>query len=707
MFRPVATGTALSVAALAFAAPSQAAVRVYAPVAQAGHVVVFRVAGTGPGFVRSAYLRTGKRRTAVSASKVRRAATGRRLRVTLPGWMGQRRAAKAAAAPKLVVVTTCTTSNTSYRRLVRGTSGLISFWRLDETSGTGTCETQGRNPGAYVGRVTRGLAGATHDKDRAVALNGRSGAVRIASTASLSPRAAFSAEAWIKPRTTSGSKTILRKDGQYLLRLADGALHFRVWAGGRAQEVTSDPVVKSGRWQHVAATYDGAAIRVYLGGDQLVSQDASGRLATTKSPLYLGASSSGGIYDRFDGGLDDVAVYGTALSASAITAHDGGAAAGASGGDDGATTTTKTGTTPKRTISSIGGGAGTGPTAACPNAPSWTDGLGGFGGASTPGACWRAYGDNSVFNTPISSGASTWSGSGTVVNWLDNQGSGPIDWPLGTYDGYQAATYYGTASDPVYTLVHDPSTSSYGTSNIDGLRIHAPVGMRFHRDNDSLMSIVDQTTNTEYDFWYVTAIDDSAHTITYKWGGQLPVDGSGIMNQHGYAFESGFGAQFGYIREAELMSGQINHALYFCVPGANGRVAPAVDTGDNFADQQGMPPMGGRIQVTLTDSQIDAITLDGRPAPWYYKVILRAAAHYGMFVSDEGDSPWGGLRTESGVSYEAAGQENPWKRFAREQGMGSDPTLRFKDLRDASGQSVWRSIRVVAPSSYGYSDALQ
>ena len=179
----------------------------------------------------------------------------------------------------------------------------------------------------------------------------------------------------------------------------------------------------------------------------------------------------------------------------------------------------------------------------------------------------------------------------------------------------------------------------------------------------------------------------------------------GAADQYVLDYARSFGMQFGYIRYAELMTGEIDHALYLCVPGVKGRVAPAVDTGGNFADKAGMPPMGGRLEMTLTDAQIDAVTLDGKPAPWYYKTILRAAAHYGMFVSDEGDSPWGGLRTESGLAYEARGQENPWKRFAREQDMGSDATLRFKDLRYA-GQSVWREIRVVAPSSYGFGDAL-
>ena len=707
MFRPASLSMALSACLLVCvsASPAKADVRRFAPVAQTHGVLVFKVKGVRPSLIRSAYVTAGRRRSGISARKVRRAAGAGRLLVRAPRWLRAGQGAKAAASPKLAVVTTCSTADTSYRRQVRATPGLVSFWRLDEGSGAGACEAQGRNHGTYVGGVTRRLSGATHDGDRAVSLNGRDAAIRVASAGSLSPRAAFSAEAWIRPRRVGGSQTILRKDGQYLLRIADGAVDFRVWAGGRTFELDSDPVVKAGRWQHVAATFDGSALRVYVGGRQVADSEASGRLATTGNPLYLGASSSGGIYDRYDGGLDDVAVYGTALSARTISQRVDGSDPSDAGTADTPAAATTGNTTPKRTASGLTGQP-TGPTASCPNAPSWADGWGSFGRGTAPGACWRAYGDTSIFNTPISSSAASWSGSANVVDWFNRQGDGPMDWSL-NYTGYNAATYYGTASDPVYTLVHDPSTRSYGPANIDGLRIHAPVGMKWNHDDDSLMSIIDQTTNTEYDFWYVVAIDDQAHTITYKWGGQLPVDGSGVMDQHGYSYESGFGMQFGYIRYAELMAGEINHALYLCVPGVNGRVAPAVDTGGNFANQPGQPPMGGRVQVTMTPDQINAITLDGRPAPWYYKVILRAAARYGMFVSDEGDKPWGGLRTESGLAYEAMGQENPWKRFAREQGMGSDPILRFKDLRDSSGRSVWRNIRVVAPSSYGFADDLR
>jgi hypothetical protein len=688
-------------------ATAGADVRTFNAVAQSDGVAVFKVAGVHPSTVKRARLHAGRRSAPVSATRVRRGATRGHVQVRLPRRLrAAARSAKAGGSrSRLVVSTSCPGGSTSYSQLVRGTAGLIGYWRLDETSGRVACDALGQNPASYTSSVRLGAAGATADGNAAVQLDGLSGAVRAPSKSSLNPTGAFSAEAWVKPASARASQTIVRKEGQYLVRLNQRKLVFRLWAGGRVLEAASPEVLEAGVWQHVAATYDGTVLRVFHRGRAVAAVVASGAVATGSGSLYFGTSL--GTYDWLGGTLDDVALYRSALSAQAVSARvalgrDAAPATGTTGGD---TTGSDPRTSPEPTPTSPAPG-----TDACPGGVSWQNGFGGFGGSTWPGGCWRAYDATSPFNTAIPAGAPSWWGSDTVVSWFNRQGSGPLDWPLGGYNGYQAPTYYGKATDPVYTIVRDSSTLHYGRSNIDGVRLHAPAGMKFNRDADSLMSIVDQTTGIEYDFWYVSAIDDAARTITVKWGGQLPVNGSGVMNGEGYAFESGFGTQFGVIRYAELMAGEINHALYLCVPGVKGRVAPAINTGGNFANQAGMPPMGARLQITLTDEQIEGITLDGRPAPWYYKVILRAAKRYGMIVSDEGDSPWGGLRIESGLQYEAMGQENVWKRFAREQNVpvrsgsfGSHPYLRYTDLRDPSGRSVWHSIRVVSPTAHGYS----
>lgn len=704
----------LTAAALLCLAPSAASaenVRSFTPVGRSGDKVVFRLTGVQPVAVTRARLHHGKRSKPVPVTRVRRGARRGHVQLKLPRSAMPR---GGATRSRLVVLTACTAPTSARASFVRRVPGLIGFWRLDERTGDVACDAAGRNPARYTRGVRLRARGATNDGNGAVALDGRTGAVRAPSSPSLNPTDAVSAEAWVNPSGKQASQTIVRKEGQYLLRITKGALVFRIWTRAGDVEVQSPAVLQAGEWQHVAATYDGSMLRVFHAGRIVATLAASGALATGPSAVYFGASI--GTYDWLNGSIDDVALYSTALSENAIESRAGlGRAPGAAAGEDAAVVTPA-----GAPAGAPGAGAeapkpANGPaTNACPDGASWQTGFGAFKRSLWPNGCWRAYEATSPFNTPIPADAPSWQSSDEVVGWFNRQGPGPLDWPMGGYNGYQAPTYYGTAEDPVYTILRDPSTLHYGKSNVDGQRIHAPDGMKFNRDYDSLMTIVDQTTGVEYDFWYVSSIDETAKTITVKWGGQLPVGGSGVMDENGYAYESGFGMQFGVIRYAELMAGEINHALYLCVPGVNGRVAPAIDTGGNFADQAGMPPMGGRVQITLTDAEIEGVTLDGRPAPWYYKVILRAAKRYGMIVSDEGDSPWGGLRTESGLQYEAMGQENVWKKFAREQDVptssgpfGSHPYFRFTDLKDPSGQSVWRNIRVVSPTAHGYSAALQ
>ena len=718
----------MSLLACLICTDASAAVHRFKPVSQRADVLVFKVDGLDAASVRKARLSIGRQTRPVGAARVREGVRRGRLEVKVARRRGPVTARVASTATTtLVVTTTCSSANSTYAKRIRETTGLISYWRLGERSGTAACDAAGRNSATYSSGVRLGEQGAVPDGDTSVSLSNAT--VRAASSTSLNPTRVVSAEAWVRPNATTSSQTILRKEGQYLLRAVGRKLVFRVWTNRRATEVETPAVLVGEAWQHVAATYDGQMLRVFHRGVRVARLAAAGTIATSGAALAIGSS---GTYDFFAGRVDEVALYASVLSPLEILERSGGQSTPLPADDGDATATSPTDPTPTAPapsapeptapaptdpapapIEPAPSEPAPAPTAACTEGTSWTNGFNGFGRSIWPGGCWRPYASTSPFNMPIPAGAPSWSGSAPVVDWFRAQGPGPLDWPLTGYNGYQATTYYGSATDPIYTIVRDPSTLSYGPSNIDGAQLHAPVGMKFNRDYDSLMSIIDQTTGTEYDFWYVSSIDDANRKITVKWGGKTAVGGDGIHGPDGYSFESGFGMSFGAIRYAELMAGEINHALYLCVPGVKGRVAPAINTGGNFANSSGMPPMGARIQVTLSDAEIEAVTLDGKPAPWYYKVILRAAKRYGMMVADEGDSPWGGLRTESGLPFEAMGQENPWKKFAREQtiptqsgSFGTSPYLRFTALKDGTGQSVWRNIRVVAPSAHGHSDAL-
>ena len=73
-----------------------------------------------------------------------------------------------------------------------------------------------------------------------------------------------------------------------------------------------------GVWSHLAMTYDGAQLRVFVNGAQVVSQPQTGAIVPTGSPLWIGGNSPYGEY--FNGRIDEVRVYRTALTAAEIQA---------------------------------------------------------------------------------------------------------------------------------------------------------------------------------------------------------------------------------------------------------------------------------------------------------------------------------------------------------------------------------------------------
>ena len=65
-------------------------------------------------------------------------------------------------------------------------------------------------------------------------------------------------------------------------------------------------------WTHVALTYDGAKLRLYVNGTQVATTAASGAVQSSSSPLWIGGNQPYGEY--FQGLIDEVRVYNRALT---------------------------------------------------------------------------------------------------------------------------------------------------------------------------------------------------------------------------------------------------------------------------------------------------------------------------------------------------------------------------------------------------------
>jgi hypothetical protein len=161
-------------------------------------------------------------------------------------------------------------------------------------------------------------------EDAVLSFDGRDDAVTVQHGGKLSANA-FTLEARIRPRGIGGdvdNAGIVAKGGQTspyaLLLTRDGAV--RVALNRDASVCDSSQRLSNDRWYHVAVTFDGAAVRIYIDGT-LDATRATGAptLLTSEEPLYIGVRQ-GASPAHFNGAIRDVRVWGGARTADEIAA---------------------------------------------------------------------------------------------------------------------------------------------------------------------------------------------------------------------------------------------------------------------------------------------------------------------------------------------------------------------------------------------------
>jgi hypothetical protein len=148
----------------------------------------------------------------------------------------------------------------------------------------------------------------------------------------------FTIELWLKrvdAGTTAFASTevlISRIDGTlnwWIGLTTDGfiAARFVDSNGGTATQVTGSTNLADNAWHHAAVVRDGTGdtLTIYVDGSQAVQSDQSGDTSTDDSfdgttPVELGRLNTGGLF-HYQGALDEVSIYNTALSATIIGQH--------------------------------------------------------------------------------------------------------------------------------------------------------------------------------------------------------------------------------------------------------------------------------------------------------------------------------------------------------------------------------------------------
>jgi alpha-tubulin suppressor-like RCC1 family protein len=202
------------------------------------------------------------------------------------------------------------------RTIVIDRSSPIARWPFDEGTGTTTADASGNN---HAGTLQNGPAwAATGYTGKAIAFDGVDDAVTVAHTDDLAPPAAMTLAAWIAPSSFGAVRTVIDKAGSYTLGLgADGRAEAVVQVNGSAVVAQAVSPVPLDLWSHVAATYDGSALRLFVAGIEVDAIAATGAVSVTNNALLIGR---GEVANAFAGKLDEVRLYERALSATEVQA---------------------------------------------------------------------------------------------------------------------------------------------------------------------------------------------------------------------------------------------------------------------------------------------------------------------------------------------------------------------------------------------------
>ena len=197
-------------------------------------------------------------------------------------------------------------------------SGLVAAFNFDEGAGTQLTDLTG---GGNTGTAANTTWSAAGHSGSALSFNGSSSMVTIADAPSLRLTTAMTMEAWVRPSAGTGWRTVILKERPaglaYALYSANGASRPGAWiTSGGDYSASGTAAVSTTAWTHLAVTYDGAALRLYVNGVLVKTTSNVPNIVSSTGVLRIGGNSVWGEY--FAGLIDDVRVYSRALSAAEI-----------------------------------------------------------------------------------------------------------------------------------------------------------------------------------------------------------------------------------------------------------------------------------------------------------------------------------------------------------------------------------------------------
>ncbi len=198
---------------------------------------------------------------------------------------------------------------------------MVSWWRAEDNA----LDTINGNHGT----LQNGVGFANGFVGRAFSFDGVDDQITISHASNQNTGNQITIDAWIRLDSSGHGRTILQKRsaaniGGYVFETVhspfgpDNALQFVIMIGGVYRTATSTAnVITNGVWHHVAATYDGSSIRIFVDGVPVADQPQTGTIDAVTDPMVIGRNVSNPAF-AFHGLIDELELFNRALSPQEI-----------------------------------------------------------------------------------------------------------------------------------------------------------------------------------------------------------------------------------------------------------------------------------------------------------------------------------------------------------------------------------------------------
>jgi hypothetical protein len=196
--------------------------------------------------------------------------------------------------------------------------GLVAAYAFNAGSGTNVVDSSGRANNGSLSGAGWSIGGRYGS---ALSFDGINDWVTVPDASSLDLTSGMTLEAWVRPSALGGWRTVVFKEraggsvyGLYADQAGSRPLG-QVFIGAERNAIGASPLPLNA-WSHLATTYDGSVVRLYVNGVLAGSTSFTGAMTASTGVLRIGGNSIWA--EWFAGLIDEVRVYNRVLTSTEI-----------------------------------------------------------------------------------------------------------------------------------------------------------------------------------------------------------------------------------------------------------------------------------------------------------------------------------------------------------------------------------------------------